>query len=144
MANEKLIKALRCKTTNVNDCTLCAYHNACYDGTLESIAADELEADEKFIAEFIKNIELLKKQVARLRAQLPKEGEWIVEEEIDDSSGFKWCKWHCSVCHEVVQKGWQHTKDGEKPKWKYCPNCGASMMFNIKQEINSYINKKST
>ena len=39
----KLIKALRCKTNNVNDCTMCAYHNACYDGTLELIAADAIE-----------------------------------------------------------------------------------------------------
>ena len=133
MANAKLIKALRCKTSNVNDCTLCAYHNACYDGTLESIAADVLETDEKFIAEFVKNIEHWKKQVIRLRAQLPKEGEWIVEEEIDDS-GFKWCKWRCSVCCEVVKKGWQHTKDGEKPKWKYCPNCGARMRENKRKQ----------
>ena len=41
---EGLIKALRCKTSDVNDCTMCAYHNACYDGTLESIAAETLEA----------------------------------------------------------------------------------------------------
>ena len=67
----------------------------------------------------------LKKEIFELRAQLPKEGEWIVE-EIDDS-GLKWRKWRCSVCREVIKKGWQHTKDGEKPKWKYCPNCGAKM-----------------
>ena len=92
-----------------------------------------LETDEKFIAEFVKNIEHWKKQVIRLRAQLPKEGEWIVEEEIDDS-GFKWCKWRCSVCCEVVKKGWQHTKDGEKQKWKYCPNCGARMRENKRKQ----------
>ena len=117
MANAKLIKALRCKTTNVNDCTMCAYHNACYDGTLESIAADVLETDEKFIAQFIENIEHWKKQVIRLRAQLPKEGEWI------QMNGHR----YCNVC-------------GHKDSpilTNYCPNCGARMIFNGKQKTES-------
>ena len=46
MTNAELIKALRCKTNNVNDCTMCDYHNACYGGTLEEIAADALEEAE--------------------------------------------------------------------------------------------------
>lgn len=111
MGNAKLIKALRCKTNNVNDCTMCAYHNACYDGTLESIAADVLEADEKFHAELIKNIEHWKKQVIRLRAQLPKEGEW---ETTDNRWGCG--KYRCTVCNSY-----------ENDKRNYCPNCGAKM-----------------
>lgn len=100
-------------------------------------AADALEAAEKRIAELEKSyswkahaaleesIEGYKTRIEELEAQMPKEGEWIVE-EIDDS-GYKWRKWRCSVCREVVQKGWKQTKDGEKPKHKYCPNCGAKM-----------------
>ena len=107
MGNTKLIKALRCKTNNVNDCTMCAYHNACYDGTLESIAADVLEADEKFHAELIKNIEHWKKQVIRLRAQLPKEGKWIPNSPFTGN---------CSECG-----GNGNLKDN------YCSNCGAKM-----------------
>jgi hypothetical protein len=109
MSNTKLIKALRCKTTNVNDCTMCAYHNACYDRTLESIAADELEADEKFIAEFIKNIELLRKQVARLRAQIPKEAHWVA---IHNGMGV------CSNCNR---------QDRIDNLATHCRYCGARM-----------------
>jgi hypothetical protein len=117
MSNTKLIKALRCKTTNVNDCTLCAYHNACYDGTLESIAADELEADEKFIAEFIKNIKLLRKQVVRLRVQLPKEGKWIAEPMTREKFyNDPYLSVKCSIC------GANSREIG-----RYCPNCGANM-----------------
>ena len=76
MSNAKLIKALRCKSNDINNCTLCAYHNACYGGTLEEIAADALEAADKRIAE--------------LEAQMPKEGEWI------DINGTMFAE--CSVC----------------------------------------------
>lgn len=113
-------------------------------------AADALEAAERLLDLNTKRCEALRKQLREanesydkriaelerqhgeqltrnvmLVARLPKEGEWIVE-EIDDC-GYKWCKWRCSVCREVVQKGWRQTKDGEKPKHKYCPNCGAKM-----------------
>lgn len=70
-------------------------------------AADVLEADEKFHAELIKNIEHWKKQVIRLRAQLPKEGEWIPNSPFTGN---------CSECG-----GDGNLKD------KYCPNCGARM-----------------
>jgi rubrerythrin len=97
----------------------------------------ELEADKKILINVVKDksdFHTTKDamRIAELEAQMPEEGEWIVE-EIDDS-GFKWCKWSCSVCREVVKKGWQHTKDGEKPRWKYCPNCGARMKEKQKTE----------
>ena len=109
MANEKLIKALRCKTTNVNDCTMCAYHNECYGGMLEKIAADALEAADKLNAEIIKNVEHWRKQVAKLRAQMPKEGEWI------DIDGTMFAE--CSVC------GKRHYGCTTP----YCDMCGAKM-----------------
>ncbi len=61
MSNAKLIKALRCKTNNINDCTMCDYHNACYDGTLASIAAEALEDADK--------------RIEKLEKHFPKEGE---------------------------------------------------------------------
>lgn len=110
MTNAELMATLRyCVVHPFRPCDGCVLFET--DGcinVLHGAAADALEATDKRIAELV-----------------PKEGEWIVE-EIDDS-GFKWCKWHCSVCREVIKKGWQHTKDGEKPKWKHCPNCGARM-----------------
>lgn len=54
--NAELIKALRCKSNDINNCTMCAYHNACYGGTLEEIAADALEAAEKRIDELEKQV----------------------------------------------------------------------------------------
>lgn len=97
----------------------------------------ELEADKKTLINVVKDksdFHTTKDamRIAELETQIPKEGEWIVE-EIDDS-GFKWCKWRCSACREVIKRGWQHTKDGEKPKWKYCPNCGARMKEKQKTE----------
>lgn len=118
MTNAELIKALRCKTNNVNDCTMCAYHNACYDGTLENIAADVIETDEKFMAQFIENIEHWKKQVIRLRAQLPKEGEWI------DIDGTMFAE--CSVC------GKRHYGCTTP----YCDMCGARMKGERKENRN--------
>ncbi len=136
--NAELIKALRACSKVC--CAECPYEDkeSC-PSTVDMMhtAADALEAADKRIADLEKSyswkayaaleesIEGYKTRIAELEAQLPKEGEWIVE-EIDDC-GYKWCKWRCSVCREVVQKGWMQTKDGEKPKWKHCPNCGAKM-----------------
>lgn len=120
MNNTELIKGLRwCADESIccDDFSgeKCPYFDekkdSCSVDEILHAAADALEADDKLIAE--------------LEAQLPKEGEWILEE--NDECGYKWCKWRCSVCREVVQKGWRQTKDGEKPKHKYCPNCGARM-----------------
>lgn len=164
MTITEIINALRCCADSSTGCSECPFVGKCIHthADLKLAAVDAIQTlcgelatyhaksiiDEKQIAdlqkqvnEFIENetrstvIKVMSRRIAELEAQLSKEGEWIVE-EIDDS-GFKWCKWRCSVCREVIKKGWQHTKDGEKPKWKYCPNCSARMkesklMINIK------------
>lgn len=133
MENAELIKELRECANWIEAVAASSQYTydelmALYYGDKLRDAADVLEADEQRNADLSLDCELFQQKCMELGAQMPKEGEWIVE-EIDDS-GFKWCKWHCSVCREVVKKGWQHTKDGEKPRHKYCPNCGAKMREN--------------
>ena len=116
MTNAELIKALRCKSNNINDCTMCAYRNACYGGTLAEIAADALEEDEQ--------------RIAKLEAApLPKVGEWIMDENPHDGD----CR--CSACLIAIDA--MHERNHELlnaltgGKWwtfyRYCPNCGARM-----------------
>lgn len=143
MMREELIKALRkCGKASADRCWDCTYYDRepwC-ESALANDAADALEAADKRIAELEADKKTLVNvvkdksdfratkdamRIAELEAQLQKEGEWIVE-EIDDC-GYKWRKWRCSACREVVKRGWKQTKDGEKPKHKYCPNCGAKM-----------------
>ena len=72
--------------------------------TLLRDAADALEAADKRIAE--------------LEAQLPKDGEWI-EQDDGDSIFFK-----CSVCGKIQYNVLLEMMQGE---YHYCPNCGAKM-----------------
>ena len=145
MSNAKLIKVLRCKASNINDCTMCGYHNACYDGTLENIAADVLEADDIKVTDYMATIdalddsndayikanERLKKRIAELErqhgeqltrnvmlvAQLPKEGEWKCSyPEIESNPMLMYGI--CSIC------GFEQSISN---KLNYCPNCGARM-----------------
>ena len=101
MANAELIAALRCKSNDINDCTMCDYHNACYGGTLEEIAADALEEADKRIAE--------------LEAQLPKEGEWI-----EGTYNLAHNLYKCSVCGLAMI-----TTPDYAEKHHYCYGCGA-------------------
>ena len=113
MNNAELIKALR-NCLHRPFCGECPRGNdgsMCHELIMND-AADALEAADKRIAE--------------LEAQIPKEGEWKVAEE-PDMDGLMWCKWYCSQCEQVVTKGWKGTSDGRKPKYSYCPNCGAMM-----------------
>jgi len=83
--------------------------------TLLREAADALEAEENRIAE--------------LEAQLPKEGEWIMDENPHDGD----CR--CSVCLIAIDA--MHERNHELlnaltgGKWwtfyHYCPKCGAKM-----------------
>lgn len=114
--NAELIAALL-SCGNGCECAKCPYDECSCPSTEDMMvaAADALEAAEKRIAE--------------LEAQLPKEGEWIMDENPHDGD----CR--CSVCliaidamhernHGVLNaltggKWWQF--------YRYCPNCGAKM-----------------
>lgn len=93
-------------------------------------AADALEAAEKRIARLEQDlktreaerlvmqntIEICEEAADRYKAQLPKEGEWILENY--------W--WHCSVCGENPTRGMGYVQ-GKNELFKVCPNCGAKM-----------------
>ena len=114
-----------------------------YFVTLLHDAADALEAADEKIADcvaaidalddsndaYIKENERLKKRTADLEAQLPKEGEWIMDENPHDGD----CR--CSACLVAIDAmhernhGLLNALTGGK-WWKfyrYCPNCGAKM-----------------
>lgn len=131
MTNAELINELRyCFVTHI---TVIPWYVWC------DLAADALEAADKLNTELIKNIERWKKDVVKLRAQMPKEGEWIRKEvkvycprdcwnqsaraidgtwneaegwNLEMQDGF------CSVCGEQDEKYHKH---------HYCPNCGMKM-----------------
>lgn len=126
MTNEELIKALRCE----NDCDDCAYHtdNAwshCDECGMACDAADALEAADKRIAELERILKAVQENSGinfrmwqEAEAQLPKEGEWI-EQDDGDSIFFK-----CSVCGKIQYNVLLEMMQGE---YHYCPNCGAKM-----------------
>lgn len=63
--------------------------------------------------------------IENLQAQLPKRGEWIPGREIGKEYFYDKCityyeGWHCSNCNVVFEQE-------NKPKYNYCPNCGAKM-----------------
>lgn len=64
--------------------------------------------------------------IEALQAQLPKRGEWIHGKELSRAYignccvGIDYEDFRCSACGCVVEVC-------EKPKWNYCPNCGAKM-----------------
>ena len=82
--------------TNAELITELTYHASIEKRKLLSDAADALEADEHRIAE--------------LRAQLPKDGEWL-----DEQRG-RWIYAKCNLCSKV-----------QDVRSNYCPNCGAKM-----------------
>lgn len=138
MTNAELIKALR-NCLSHPFCGECPRRNdgsMCHELIMND-AADALEADNEIISNLKESNIMLKntidcdkgvmlERIRFLEAQMPKEGEWMVAEE-PDMDGLMWCKWYCSQCEQVVTKGWKGTSDGRKPKYSYCPNCGARM-----------------
>jgi hypothetical protein len=58
--------------------------------------------------------------------QEPRKGHWEHGRELsrvfigDALRGINYEDWHCSNCHCVVE-------EPIKPKWNFCPNCGAEM-----------------
>ena len=98
-------------------------------------AADALEAADEKIADcvaaidalddsndaYIKANERLKKQIAELEAQLPKEGEWIYT----PLERYKEYKVKCPFCGAEYRDCYDGYIDAED--MNYCPNCGAKM-----------------
>ena len=110
MTIEDIIKNLRhCAASEGcgKDCQLYKEYG-CYFKLMYA-AADALEAADKLNAELLKNIEHWKSDVVKLRAQIPKEGEWI------DIDGTMFAE--CSVC------GKRHYGCTTP----YCDMCGAKM-----------------
>lgn len=145
MENVEVIEALQnCANANYEyqaegaSCSKCPYNKVIYcKRTLMRAATDALKATEKRIVELEKELEIwtarsfegkigsmaltnlnLKKEIYELKAQLPKEGEWITTRtEYHDGEIY------CSICdHDAPTEG-----DYRQVKTKYCPNCGAKM-----------------
>lgn len=105
------IKRMRmCANENCKGCTY-AYEGLtnteeCKEDLLYD-AAEQLEDADKCNARLVKKCKEMEKRLAELEAQLPKEGEWIMDGKYNR---------HCSRCNENVV--WS---------FNYCPNCGAKM-----------------
>lgn len=54
-------------------------------------------------------------------------GKWELRQVSDAEGGDKWNRWFCSECGHNATAGWEHTRYGAKPKYNFCPNCGADM-----------------
>ena len=71
-------------------------------------------------------IRLMYKRIEELEAKSPKRGKWIHGKELSREYvgnccvGLVYEDFRCSACGVTI-------KEREKPKWKYCPNCGAKM-----------------
>lgn len=53
--------------------------------------------------------------------------EWENICDYDNVRGINYNRWMCSNCGYVRKRGWEHTSDGNKPRAKFCENCGADM-----------------
>lgn len=131
----KLVKALRCKSLS-KQCDSCKYgyrlcpdsecNDACHVEQVYADAADAIEALNRLVDLNTERCEGLREQLRKaqesyerhlneLEAQLPKRGEWIMEE------GAKFTMHplrNCSVCGA----GWFGVSG-----YNYCPSCGAKM-----------------
>ena len=107
MNNAELIKALRFEV----DCGDCAYFrgHSCDIWGMMCDAADALEAQQTALDECARQLAEMAARIAKLEAQLPKEGEWI------DIDGTMFAE--CSVC------GKRHYGCTTP----YCDMCGARM-----------------
>lgn len=75
--------------------------------------------------------------VERMRYSIPavgavekRHGAWVVsstEHTFSDGTKARWNIWKCSRCPYVRTAGWEYTTEGQKPKARFCENCGARM-----------------
>lgn len=120
MTNAELITALRVKPFEVESVGLAKIMNAAAD-LIEAQQADLRKANE-IIAEGIKAsrksraaLETAEKLIAKLEAQLPKEGEWIEDKYSQGHNLYT-----CSVCGLAMI-----TTPDYAEKHHYCYGCGA-------------------
>ncbi len=106
-------------------------------------AADALEAADIKIADYtaaiealddsndayIKENEQLKKRIAELESRLPKEGEWIIKPH----GTYGQLRAFCSACGKHSGIG-GIVSNQKKP---YCPNCGAKMDGERKEQTDA-------
>ena len=117
MNYEELVKALRwCDASFLHECDNCLYvkYKHCKDDCMDRMLRDAAAA------------------IEALQALLPKRGKWVHGREI----GKEWLydhwviyfeDWRCSNCGVVFEQE-------SKPKYHYCPNCGAKMEVQNGQE----------
>ena len=148
MNNANLVKALRCKSNDINNCTMCDYHNACYGGTLAEIAADALEEDEKRIVDcvaainalddsndaYIKENERLKKRIAELSLD-----NKMLRNTIDADKGVMLDRIHFLEAQsqkegECEAKKPKTVKETEYSFYCDCPTCGGRLISNLNGE----------
>lgn len=139
---KKLVEALRCcagvhtKPTKCPDYDDSWCSEECLDKHLIA-AADAIEAlqaaepTEKQVVDYchkrclvVLDADLFHELKASY-GKMPKRGEWIPGREIGKEYIYdKWITyyegWHCSNCNVVFEQE-------NKPKYNYCPNCGAKM-----------------
>ena len=89
----------------------------------------EIEITGRTNAEAVKGyVRLVKDRLERLPSATPRQkiGRWEHGKEISREYrgqalvSIDYLDWHCSNCHCVVEQS-------IKPKWDYCPSCGAKM-----------------
>ena len=154
MNYEEQVKALRIHASVDSECYECAYYDdCCINGnghtkmmTDAAAAIEELqsiltEADKKqayqhdYICELVAEKEELQAETERLKAQLPKRGEWIVDGmytyNLRELNGKAYEPvYRCSCCNRQMESYLRldepkMPEDADFPE--YCPHCGAKM-----------------
>ena len=123
---ENLIKALRSASTVSTAWEKLMHDAAAAIEALNRLVDLNTERCEGLREQLRKAQESYERHLNELEAQLPKRGEWIHGKELSRAYignccvGIDYEDFRCSACGCVVEVC-------EKPKWNYCPNCGAKM-----------------
>ncbi|SFU57199.1 hypothetical protein [Butyrivibrio sp. INlla21] len=121
IAFDMAIKALEQEPITKNDLEDDAVSRQAINGYIDYILSHGMGKKKSF--------DFIKKFVANLPSvtpQEPRKGHWEHGKELGREYQGKtlvditYEDWHCSNCHCVIEQS-------SKPKWSYCPNCGAKM-----------------